>query len=49
MRKNSFKALEDVFDFLKTQEIIAILVSDISLYRKMKSVIELANHCELRK
>jgi len=42
MKSNSLQAIEDVLDFLKTEEKIAIMVSDIGFYKKLKMVSELA-------
>jgi hypothetical protein len=42
MKSNSLQAIEDVLDFLKTEEQVAIMVSDLGLYKKLKLVTELA-------
>ena len=42
MKNNSLQAIEDIFDFLKTQEQIAIIVSDLGLYRKLQTIVELS-------
>lgn len=42
MKSNSLQAIEDVLDFLKTEEQISILTSDLEFYKKVKTVLELA-------